>query len=135
MEIITDLRDWLFKSPSSKRSPVDIIIWWEKRRVPYNFIIGVAALGVLLLYFFFIDHARVLQLGEDMLEPMALFAILILWNIAYTFGWIIELFSTKIPQLNGFVSGPILLGLGLIFSILVVAYPAIYWGHYCLFSR
>ncbi len=134
MEIITGFRDWLFKLPSSERSSVDVIIWWEKRRIPYNFIVGVAALGFLLLYFFFIDHAQVLQPGEDMLEPIALFAIPILWNIAYTLGWIIELFATKILHLKDFVSGPKLMGIGLIFSVFVIAYPAIYWGLYCLFS-
>jgi hypothetical protein len=134
MEIITGFKDWLFKLPSSECSSVDVIIWWEKRRIPYNFIIGVAAFGFLLLYLFFIDRSKILHPGEDAIEPIALLMFPVLWNFAYCLGWITELCARKITSVKDRLTGPTLLRLGLTFSLFITAIPAIYWGLYFLFS-
>jgi hypothetical protein len=135
MEIITEFKEWFFKQPSHQQSISETIIWWEVRRLPYNFIVGLFALGFLFLFLFFIDRSQILLPGEDAIEPLALFVIPVLWNIAYTSGWIVELCACKFPPLRPHFIGSKLLRWGLIFSLLVTSLPAIYWGIHWLFFK
>ena len=48
MNLIASIRraltGWLFARGEHEVSTFEIILWWEKRRVPYNLIVGVAGL-------------------------------------------------------------------------------------------
>ncbi len=76
--------------PQDEQSLGQIVIWWEKRRIPYNLIVGTIGFISLLLFLLFITKSRELQPGEDAVEPMALFMAPILMNIGYTLGWFVE---------------------------------------------
>ena len=134
MSVISRFSGWLYASPAKERSVLEIIIWWEKRRVSYNFIVGIMGFVFFLLYAFFVDRAQILKPGEDIIEPMALFVVPIFWNFAYTMGWAFELGARKIPLLKDWGTGSYLLRWGINFSLFLLAIPAIYWGAYCLFT-
>lgn len=100
-----------------------VILWWEKRRIPYNILIGTVGIISLILFMIFITNANVVKPGEDAVEPMAIFIAPILINICYTSGWIIELVLRtvfKSPKL-----GTVLLKIGISFSLLMVLLPSL----------
>ena len=85
--------------------------------MPYNLILGVIGAISLLLFFVFIDLAHELKPGEDAVEPMALFVAPIAWNICYTGGWIVELLLSVVRRKESAHVGPVLLKLGVGFSM------------------
>ncbi len=118
---------WFFSRPSSPLSRLGIIAWWEIRRVPYNLIVGVIGAISLLLFFLFISLAHELKPGEDAVEPMALFVAPVAVNICYTGGWIVELLLSTVQRKGSSPLGPMLLKLGVGFSIVVVLVPSVVW--------
>jgi len=126
----------LFLVPDQPLSPGGIIVWWEARRLFYNLILAVIAIPSLLLFYIFIISSGTLAPGEDAVEPMALIVAPILANLCYTLGWILEIpFSFILrPILHRRVRffSPSLFAAGLAFSLLVVLFPAVSWGIYCL---
>jgi hypothetical protein len=119
--------NWLFTKSESPGSWFGIIAWWEIRRIPYNLIVGSVGLISLLLFFLFLSLAHEVKPGEDAIEPMALLAAPFVINIAYTFGWVAELFLYFIWRQRSNVIGPVLYKLGLYFSLVVVMLPSIVW--------
>lgn len=99
----------------------------EARRIPYNVIVGLVGLIGLLLFFLFITLAHEIKPGEDAIEPMALFAAPFVINIAYTGGWLAELFLRIVWRERWPLLGPMFLKLGLSFSVIVVLLPAVVW--------
>jgi hypothetical protein len=71
------------------------------------------------------DH---LKPGEDAEEPLALLAALVLANMAYTLGWMMEIVLTIVRRSSAPRVGPTLLRAGLIFSAVVVLAPAFCWS-------
>lgn len=74
-------------------SAIQIIGWWELRRVPYNAIFLVA---LVVTYLGILGVAGPhLPAGQDVIEPMALFFFIpryfLIANLCYTPSWIIEL--------------------------------------------
>jgi hypothetical protein len=122
----------MFSVPPEPRSLRGIIGWWELRRIPYNIIVGSVGLCSLILFFVFITHCDVLQPGEDAEEPIAIILAPFLINICYTGGWVVEIVSRLILRERIERLGPLLLKLGLGFSLLVALLPSVYWGLYWL---
>jgi hypothetical protein len=118
---------WLLSVPEDEQALSQIVLWWEKRRIPYNLIVGMTGFISLLLFFLFIAKSGELKPGEDAIEPMALFIAPILMNIGYTLGWIVE-GMLRIVRRNKFrrVSRE-LLQTGLFLSIAVVILPSAFW--------
>ena len=118
---------WLLSVPQDEQSLGQIVIWWEKRRIPYNLIVGMIGFISLLLFFLFISKSGELQPGEDAVEPIALFIAPILVNIGYTLGWFVE-GTLRIFKRKKFrrVSQE-LMQVGLFFSVAVVILPAAFW--------
>lgn len=124
---ITQAATWLF-SGSPERGPWwKIVAWWELRRVPYNLIVGIVGTPCLLLFYLFVFLADELRPGEDAVEQMALFAAPFLINIAYTAGWIGELFLKVFWKQESPVIGPALFKLGLSFSLGCLVVPPFLW--------
>jgi hypothetical protein len=103
-------------------------MWWEVRRIPYNILIGIYGFLSLLLFYFFIQSSGKLEPGEDAVEPMAIFVAPIVINLAYTAGWVVELILRLVFSVKSRIVGPILLKIGVVFSLVVVSLPSIVWG-------
>ena len=71
----------------------DAILWWEKRRIPYNLIILVA--GVIAIALIEVVGGRLVHPGEDAIEPVAMLIGVVAYalaaNLCYTFSWITEI--------------------------------------------
>jgi NADH:ubiquinone oxidoreductase subunit 6 (subunit J) len=103
----------------------EIIKWWELRRIPYTIIIG--AVGVLSLFIANSIIDNYAQTGEDFLKPISLligipFAMIVA-NICYTFGWMLELAQQSRKRGEGRSSRAILFYSGLVFSVMVMSSP------------
>jgi len=126
---------WLFAIPQNERTAKEIIFWWEKRRVPYNLMVGIWMMISFILFVIFILASGELKPGEDIIEPMAILfvpVIIFVVNVAYTFGTITELILRLIFPVRARRIGAFLLGAGIGFSGVVVAFPALYWGGFDL---
>jgi hypothetical protein len=124
---------WLFRPPKEPTLPREAVAWWEQRRLAYNLIIGATATACFVVYVLSITSARVLEPGEDAIDPLAFMAaplVVILINICYTAGWFLDApLRAFCPSLTSRFS-VWLFSLGLAFSILIVSLPAIYWSGY-----
>jgi len=86
------------------------------RRVLYNFIVLIAGiLSIFLLYLFAGLNDINLETGENLFEPMAIPAFAILCNLAYTLGWVAELFNKR-----GVNLAPKLFKRGLFITLIIV---------------
>ena len=95
--------------------------------MPYNLIVGIIGFVSLLLFFLFISLAHELKPGEDAIEPMALFIAPIAINICYTAGWIVELILNVIRRKGVPPAGPVLMKLGVGFSVFMALLPSAIW--------
>lgn len=115
-----------FSRPSHQNSWLEIISWWEIRRIPYNLILVIAAAILLPVFYAFISFENDLKPGEDAIEPMAIFMAPIAANICYTAGWVLELCWLVVRKEKTYI-GPCLLKLGVAFSLVIAAFPAVVW--------
>lgn len=116
------------------RNSIDIIVWWEVRRIAYNLVVGVWGAICLLIFTWSLDASGHLEAGEDAIEPLILLFLPIAVNICYTIGWPVEIVLRKLrPDLNPKL-GEFLFRLGLIFSLALISLPAVVWSVIWLFS-
>ena len=118
---------WLFAPPN----PPGIgrsIIWWEKRRIPVNLLIGIYGIICFLIFFAAINASHQLPPGEDAVEPMAILLAPIAFNLCFTLGWLVEaVMRAAAPGVTPKL-GPRLLLAGLVFSFCLISVPALLWG-------
>ena len=117
---------WFFERPDAVISPWNVILWWEKRRIPYNIVIGIVGLISLVIYYFLLETSGYLKPGEDAVEPLVLIIAPVVINICYTGGWIIELIL-RLFGLKNMGVGTALLRIGMVISLLFALAPAILW--------
>ena len=120
--------NWLFAVPEAERTNLSVILWWEKRRLAYNAIIGLYGICSVALFFTFIELSGKLQSGEDAVEPLGLFLAPFAINFCYTAGWIVELCVRVLGPDHKVVLGPQLMKLGIGFSLFVASLPTLIWG-------
>ncbi len=122
---------WLF-TPPDPPGVGRAILWWEARRIPVNVLIGAYGIVCFLIFFAAINGSKVLQPGEDAVEPIAIILVPIAFNICYTFGWLVEAPARALaPGLTPKL-GPRLLLVGLLFSFCIISLPAVFWVGYLL---
>ncbi|WP_165072845.1 hypothetical protein [Paludisphaera rhizosphaerae] len=123
---------WLF-APQADPTPRRTILWWEVRRLPVNLVVGAYGVVCLAIFFWGLSGSGELKPGEDAVEPLALLAAPIMFDVCYTLGWVVEALARRShPDLPRWL-GPLLMALGLAFSLAVVTMPAAFWGGYrCL---
>jgi hypothetical protein len=127
--------DWLFSAPP-RTGVWQAVVWWELRRLPVNLLVGVYGILCLVVFYWSIMRSHVLAPGEDAVELLQIVVAPIAFNLAYTFGWLVEgaarlLFPALTPRF-----GPRLLAAGLAFSALLISLPAVYWlGYWLLMVR
>ncbi len=123
---------WMFAPQSAPRSRWQIILWWERRRIPYNLFIGFYGICCLAVFFWGITTSGRLEDGEDAVEPIALFLAPFGVNVCYTLGWLVEIPARKLfPSLSPRF-GPFLMRMGIGFSFFVISLPAVLWGGFRL---
>lgn len=101
-----------------ERTILDVMVWWELKRVLYNLIIlffGMLSLEIMSL-------TIELELGEDIIEPIVIIGFAILSNCCYTLGWLTEI----VIENNSKDYGPIMFKRGLLFSIVIVIIPGVF---------
>jgi hypothetical protein len=118
-------KSWLFTVPDRERTPSEIILWWESRRIPYNLIVGLfglISLGIIAL----IEINSPYAMGTSF--PLLCIIFFGLGaNVFYTGGWIVELLARGISKEPSRNSGPQLLLAGLVFSVLLDFIPLIFF--------
>jgi hypothetical protein len=122
---------WLFR-PAASPGAGQCVLWWERRRLPVNLLVGVYGIASLLIFFWAIGSTGVLRPGDDAVEPLAIIVAPVAFNICYTLDWLVEaLVRAFVPGLSP-KFGPRLLMLGLGFSFGVISLPAVFWVGYRL---
>ena len=138
MNLIASIRraltGWLFARGEHEVSTFEIILWWEKRRVPYNLIVGVAGLFTCAVTVAVAAIASD-KFGEPLSLPdlpisavLAVIAYGVGANVCYTGGWISEALVRKIWQERTGAFGQITFTLGLVFSVLITLAPAAFFS-------
>jgi hypothetical protein len=127
---------WLFTPPQEPISPRDAVVWWERRRITYNLVVGAVAIVSFVIYWISIASSGVLKPGDDVIEPLALLAAPIVApiaiNICYTAGWLMDVpLRFIVPSLSSRFTLRLFV-IGFAFSLFVVSFPAIFWGGYRL---
>jgi hypothetical protein len=108
--------DPLLRVNDAERDTIQVIGWWELRRVLYNGILLLAGCISLTIMQLLVT----VEPGEDLVEPFTVIGFAFLCNVGYTFGWISELTVKSDKQY-----GPKLFKSGLGFSLCLVALPAL----------
>ena len=119
----------LFQRREGQMNSLQIILWWEARRLLFNIVVGTAGLITVCAMLFSAMIAEKL-VNEPIAWPdPPLFAIIgvalyaIAANVCYTGGWLAELISREVwgDKARGF--GEISFTLGIIFSFLLTLLP------------
>ncbi|MBX9573776.1 MAG: hypothetical protein K2X77_33070, partial [Candidatus Obscuribacterales bacterium] len=114
---------WYLTIPEDEdRSAGSIILWWEARRVPFNLMVGTVGLISTLAIMLF-AHADP-SLFLHTLGPILVYGLCA--NLCYTGGWIAELIAKRTWAEKAQYFGPIALGLGTAFSVLLTLLPLVF---------
>lgn len=130
--------DFLMQVKNVNRTWIQIILWWELRRILYNVIVGVVGFCCLMALWQLVPQRG----SEDVPEPIAIAAFGYLCNICYCLGWFAEIFISTSPKSRKddslFYSekhyGPFVFKLGLGFTLLVMFLPVLLWCLIDLFT-
>ena len=121
----------LFKRAENLDTPWQIILRWEKRRVPFNLIVGATGFLVCALLFGIAAFSEK-KFGEPIGLPdpplfgvIAIFLCGIAANVCFTGGWLAELFAKSIWKGRAEHFGEIAFVLGLLFSMALTSVPVI----------
>jgi hypothetical protein len=127
LEMLTRWR--LFRRLKSPERTWDVIGWWESRRIPYNVIVGGAGIvsgAVMLTMGFVTEHVpgEAIDPGSPLFAMIAVLFYVIMANVCFTGGWILELLSRRLwgPRAEAF--GEIAFTWGTLCSVLLTLTPA-----------
>jgi hypothetical protein len=120
----------LFQRTENLETTWQIILWWEKRRIPFNLIVG--ATGMLTCAFLF---GLEMLLKNDFLDnilpdppAIAIFGYGVLANVCFSGGWIVELFANAIFKEQSKYFGEISFLLGTAFSVALTLFPILIYS-------
>ena len=109
------------------KRPWDAIVWWEKRRIPFNALVCIAGIASILIIELVGSH--LVRPGEDAEEPFGIIigavAYGIAANICYSFGWITELPWSGGDTVRTEALRPKIFRFGLLFSIARTLLPSV----------
>ncbi|MCL4552397.1 MAG: hypothetical protein M1305_02415 [Candidatus Marsarchaeota archaeon] len=118
--------------PTAPSSAGEVIRWWEARRLHYNCALVLAGFASLVGYFVIVSLPQ--QFGGTDIPGLFMLAqgilLLVGANIFYTGGWITEVAVRALVRRPYRRFGPIMFGIGLLFSLLIVALPTVGIGVY-----
>ncbi|MXW56058.1 MAG: hypothetical protein F4Z33_01260 [Gemmatimonadales bacterium] len=117
----TFLADFLYPEPAERRVGA-IIGWWEKRRLPYNLIVG--GTGLVTMAF-----GAALTAVVATLQPVDLVRGAIWWavwaNVCYSLGPVVEVALQKLFGERLLPAGPLLFRAGVTIAVGVTLLPII----------
>ena len=113
------LTEFLFPAPA-RRSAGAIFGWWEKRRLPYNMIVGAA--GMASLTWMWVAET-ILGSAFNSFPWQPIVVVGLLANVCYTLGPLTEMLIDKIWGRDVAPSGPVLYRMGLTFSVGLALLP------------
>jgi hypothetical protein len=105
--------------PDEPRNALSIIAWWESRRIVFNLLVGVAGIPTVAILGFFMS-ASLYWIMEGVI------AYAVAANVCYTAGCVSELVARHWWAEKAKHFGPILLTLGLTFSIFITLLAIVY---------
>lgn len=115
----TFLADFLYPDPAERRVGA-IIGWWEKRRLPYNVIVGATGLVTMSV-------GAVAAMLVATLQPVDLFRGAIWWgvmaNLCYTLGPVAEIALEKMFGGRLLPAGPLFFRAGVTIAVGVTLLP------------
>jgi hypothetical protein len=121
----------LFQRAEYLKTPWQVILWWKKRRIPFNLIVGATGFLVCVLLFGIAVFSEN-KFGEPIgLTDPPLFGVIAIFlygitaNVCFTGGWLAELFVKSIWKNHAQHFGEIAFLLGLFFSVALTLVPAI----------
>ncbi len=90
------MEDGPLDAPDKQTAPSlwKAIGWWEVRRILFNLILIVSVQISVQLIRLLVP----LDPGEDAWEPFAIFGLIFLLNVAYTFSWFWEIGQVRKPE-------------------------------------
>jgi hypothetical protein len=120
--------DPLLKINPEGRNWIDIIIWWELRRILYNLIVLIAGITSILIMVTVASGIVHLEPGEDFYEPIMIPVFAFFCNMGYTLGWMTELFIKPSKTY-----GKNMFKFGLKFTLFWVFLPSALWVGIAIF--
>jgi len=104
-----------------------VLLWWERRRIVFNLV--VLAAGIVTVATVLLVGSRLVDPGEDVVEPVALVAAVLVYaflaNACYCLGWVTELlWAGGDPSRTAPLRARVF-RLGLWFSVAVTLLPAV----------
>lgn len=120
--------NWFFDAPIEERSTLQIILWWELRRIPFNILIGIIGFISLILLYIFVDASVTGHSSEDIIEPFAIFLAPFAINFCYTLGWFVEITFGRIWKNDEPKLASKLLRFGTGISLAIVLLPTLISG-------
>ena len=121
----------LFQRAEHLETPWQIILWWERRRLLFNLIVG--ATGILTCTLLLVGEMFAekkfgdVEAGSPILAVFGIFAYGIMANICYTGGWISELVAKYVWKEQAENLGKITFALGIIFSVLLTLLQVVFY--------
>jgi hypothetical protein len=119
---VSALTEFLFPAPAP-RTPLAILRWWERRRLPYNIAVGAAGL-------FSLTVVGIVQTLPPFSSPVGIpvagvLVFAVLANVCYCLGPAVELALGAIWGRTVLPTGPALYRMGLTFSVGLALLPTL----------
>jgi hypothetical protein len=121
------LLNWFFETPKEPLTGFRIILWWEKRRIPFNLMVALVGISSMALSDWFHDAVGHLHHDHSGGPPFEALLMPLGINFGYTLGWLSESSIAKGWRSTAPERSPMLLKRGLLFSIFIVSLPAVSW--------
>jgi hypothetical protein len=119
---MTALTRFLYPVPA-RRSVGSIIVWWERRRLAFNLVVGATGVGALAVVNVLV---RLPPFSHGQLPPLGVvIAYGILANVCYTAGWVIESAAYRVFGDDLLPPGPLLFRQGVFFSVGLTLLPVV----------
>lgn len=118
----------LFAPNPSPDSFESILWWWEKRRIPYNIIVGsvgaISGVAYLVLWDAYVRKPDEIDGSPGPLVSFLIFGFLA--NVFYTSGWITEVMALAIKKSGSPNFAPRWFRRGLYFSLGLALFPGVF---------